>query len=349
MLQTHTTTTRVTGVRAASPGLPPSPRERRLQLQARPSHRLAKGLGWFSIALGLSQLIAPRGLARGIGVRENPRSIIGMLAVGLRELTAGVGILASRSRKARMPWLWARVGGDIMDIALLGKALNDRRKRREDMQLIGALTAVVGVTALDLLSAGLLSRRTDEDVTSRVRRQKQVGTNTITINVPPEEVYRFWRDFENLPRFMRHLASVTTIDEKRSRWVVKGPADLRVEWIAEIIADRVNEAIIWRSVQGADVDNSGSVQFLRAPGGRGTEVWVEIAYNAPGGRLGAAVAKLFGKEPSQQVQGELRRLKQLLETGEVVHSDASIHRGLHPARPTRSRINPMRLQKEVIR
>ena len=148
---------------------------------------------------------------------------------------------------------------------------------------------------------------------------------------------------------MRHLASVTTIDEKRSRWVVKGPADLRVEWIAEIVADRVNEAIIWRSIQGADVDNSGSVQFVRAPGGRGTEVWVEIAYNAPGGRLGAAVAKLFGKEPSQQVQGELRRLKQLHETGEVVHSDASIHRGLHPARPTRSRINPMRVQKEVIR
>lgn len=270
-----------------------------------------------------------------------------MVAVGLRELAAGLGLLTSPKRRA--PWMWMRVGGDIIDIALLGRAVNERRKRRDDMQLIGALTAVVGVTALDLFTAQRLSRRTGDEVMSARRQKKQVRTNVITINVPPEEVYRFYRDFENLPRFMKNLARVTMIDERRSHWVLRGPAGLRIEWDAEIIADRVNEAISWRSVEGADVDNSGSVQFVPAPGGRGTEVWVEIRYDAPGGRIGAAIAKLFGHEPSQLVQDDLRRLKQLLETGEIVHSDSSIHRGLHPARPSRTRIHPTRTMKEVTR
>jgi uncharacterized membrane protein len=107
-----------------------------------------------------------------------------------------------------------------------------------------------------------------------------------------------------------------------------------VEWEAEIIEDRPNERISWRSVQPADVPNIGTVQFRSAPGGRGTEIHVELRYDPPGGKLGAAVAKLFGKEPAQQVKGDLRRLKQVLETGEVVHSDASVHRGLHPAQPS---------------
>lgn len=156
----------------------------------------------------------------------------------------------------------------------------------------------------------------------------------ITVNRSRDEVYEFWHDFENLPRFMNHLESVRSDGAGRSHWKAKGPAGKTVEWDAEIVEDRPNELIAWRSVKGADVDNSGSVRFKPAPGGRGTEVHVEIEYTPPGGVIGATVAKLFGEEPSQQVDGDLRRFKQVMETGEVVRSDASIHSSSHPAQPS---------------
>jgi uncharacterized membrane protein len=112
---------------------------------------------------------------------------------------------------------------------------------------------------------------------------------------------------------------------------------MSVEWDAEITEDRANELIAWRSLPGAEVDNVGRVRFVPAPGGRGTEVHVELSYRPPAGVLGATFAKLFGEAPEQQIEGDLRRLKQVLETGEVVHSDASIHRGAHSARPPASR------------
>ena len=161
---------------------------------------------------------------------------------------------------------------------------------------------------------------------------------SVTINRSPEEVYRFWRDFQNLPRFMSHLESVQVMSEKRSHWVAKAPAGMQVEWDAEIIEDRPNQLIAWHSLEGADVDNSGVVRFERAPGGRGTEVRVQLQYDPPGGKIGAAIAKLFGEEPEQQIKGDLYRLKQVMETGEVVQSDASIHRGLHPAQPSSSQV-----------
>lgn len=137
----------------------------------------------------------------------------------------------------------------------------------------------------------------------------------VTINRSPEEIYRFWRQLENLPRFMNHLESVTQLDETRSHWVAKGPAGKRVEWDAEIINEIPNELIGWRSMEGADVDNAGSVQFLRAPGNAGTEIRVELRYDPPGGALGAMFAKLFGEEPNQQVADDLLNLKSILEAG----------------------------------
>jgi len=147
---------------------------------------------------------------------------------------------------------------------------------------------------------------------------------SITINRAPDEVYRFWRDFEHLPRFMQHLTEVRVVDERRSHWKALAPAGKTVEWDAELTEDRPNELIGWRSVEGAEVENSGQVQFRAAPGGRGTEVVVELAFNPPAGSVGRMVAKLFGKGPEQAVSGDLRRLKQVLETGEVVRSDASL-------------------------
>lgn len=140
---------------------------------------------------------------------------------------------------------------------------------------------------------------------------------SVTINKSPEELYRFWRNFENLPSFMNHLESVKDTGGNRSHWVAKAPAGSSVEWDAEIYNEKENELIAWRSLEGADVDNAGSVRFEPATGGRGTTVRVSMRYAPPGGIIGAAIARLFGENPEQQIEEDLRRFKQLMETGEV--------------------------------
>jgi uncharacterized membrane protein len=130
---------------------------------------------------------------------------------------------------------------------------------------------------------------------------------------------------------MVHLESVRVLDARLSYWKARAPLGTAVEWTAEITEDIPNRLLAWQSVEGTKVPNSGHVEFKPAPGDRGTEVHVRLRYDPPGGTLGATIAKLFGEEPSVQVDGDLRRLKQVLEVGEVVHSQASIHRGPHPA------------------
>jgi uncharacterized membrane protein len=140
---------------------------------------------------------------------------------------------------------------------------------------------------------------------------------SVVISRPVVEVYRFWRNFENLPRFMDHLESVTVLDENRSHWIAKGPAGSRIEWDAVIHNEIDDELIAWRSLPGSEVNNAGSVHFTPALQGNGTEVRVVLSYDPPAGKLGAAVAKLLGEEPSQQVESDLRRLKQVLDAGEA--------------------------------
>jgi len=139
----------------------------------------------------------------------------------------------------------------------------------------------------------------------------------ITINRPVEALYAYWRNFENLPQIMEHLKSVSNTDGDRSHWVAKAPADLQVEWDAELINDVPNERIGWRSLEGAQVPNAGAVIFKTAPGKRGTEVLVSLKYDPPAGKIGELVAKLFGQEPSQQIQEDLYRFRMLMETGEI--------------------------------
>jgi uncharacterized membrane protein len=141
----------------------------------------------------------------------------------------------------------------------------------------------------------------------------------MTIMRPRSEVYAFWRDFENLPRFMQHLESVTVDrdDPILSEWTAKAPLDMKVRWEAEIIAEEENELIKWRSLPNIWIENSGTVRFKDAPGGRGTEVHVTLRYDVLGGSAAAAVAKIFGEEPGLQVREDLRRFKQVLETGET--------------------------------
>ncbi len=133
----------------------------------------------------------------------------------------------------------------------------------------------------------------------------------------PGELYDYWRKLENLPRILHHLESVKELDNRRSHWVAKAPAGQTVEWDAEIVNDVPGQIIAWRSLPGASVPNAGAVTFREAPAGRGAEVKVELSYEPPLGKLGVAVAKLFGEEPSVQVREDLRRYKNLMEAGEI--------------------------------
>lgn len=147
--------------------------------------------------------------------------------------------------------------------------------------------------------------------------QKIHISKSVTINKSPAELYNFWHDFENLPKFMNHLESVKNLGEKRSHWKAKAPLGKTVEWDAEITMDNENDRIGWKSTEGSDVPNSGVVEFLPTSN-RGTEVKVVLTYEPPAGKIGALFAKLFGEEPGQQVSEDLRRFKSLMESGEVI-------------------------------
>jgi uncharacterized membrane protein len=140
---------------------------------------------------------------------------------------------------------------------------------------------------------------------------------TVTIDRPREELYAFWRDFNNLPRFMHHIRSVTVTSAGRSHWVVEAPGGKTVEWDSEIIEDQPGHVLAWKSLQDASVRNSGRVEFADSPDGRGSIVRVTLAYDPPGGAVGKVIAKLFQQEPKIQARRDLRRFKQLMETGEV--------------------------------
>jgi uncharacterized membrane protein len=159
---------------------------------------------------------------------------------------------------------------------------------------------------------------------SRQRKESAMRlTGTTTISRQPQDVYDFWRHWENLPTFMAHLDEVRTTEGSRSHWKASAPFGRSVEWDAEVTEDLPGQRICWRSTEGADVDNQGIVSFKPAPGGRGTEVRVEIDYKMPAGKLGEAVARYFGEDPHQQIDDDLRRFKQVIETGEVVRSEGA--------------------------
>jgi uncharacterized membrane protein len=179
--------------------------------------------------------------------------------------------------------------------------------------LRGALMAVAGG---GLVYRGVTTLQETTEMNQSIKVEK-----TVTINKSPEELYRLWHNFENLPTFMKHLKHVKVYDEKRSHWIANAPLGNSVEWDAEIINDQENRLIAWASVEGADIDNSGFVRFQPAPTGRGTEVKVVMEYNPPGGVIGATVAKLFGEEPEQQIGDDLRRFKQLMEAGEIATTE----------------------------
>jgi uncharacterized membrane protein len=212
----------------------------------------------------------------------------------------GGGILAAAGLGRRSPAgiAMALLGGDLLRRGITGHSYA--------YEALGIRTAPLGQGAETTSVPYELGIRVDKGV---------------TIARPRAEVYRFWRQLSNLPRFMSHVVSVTETGDGRSHWIAQAPAGRTVEWDALIHNEVDGQRIAWRTLEGSAVAHAGSVLFRDAPGGRGTEVLVELQYNPPAGALGAVVASLWGREPGQQIQQDLHRLKAILEAGEVLRID----------------------------
>ena len=274
------------------------------------AERLAHGLAWFSVSLGLLELLAPRLVSRLVGGNGKYASLIRVY--GARELLSGLMIFGQGARPAGA--VWSRVAGDAVDIATLAAAGASPRTNKGGVALAAA--SVLGVTALDVYCARELSREPANASGIRMSR-------SVVVNRPPHELYEFWRAFENFPRFMYHVQSVRSTGPGMSHWVVNGPAGSSVEWDARVTADTPNALIAWQTLEGADVESTGTVRFEPRPGNRGTVVRVDLEYRPPAGRVGKLVAMLFNESPEQQIYDDLHRFKQIVETGEVLRSDGS--------------------------
>jgi uncharacterized membrane protein len=176
--------------------------------------------------------------------------------------------------------------------------------------------AVAGVAALDVLSSVRHTQHNGALYAGEPGGDVYVE-KSITVNCSPDDCYRFWRNFENFPHFMRHIESVQSISDTRSHWRARSPVGTTVEWDAEVTTDQPGKILAWRSLDGSDVDTAGVVRFERAPGDRGTILRVQMQYSPPGGKAAVAIAKLFGEEPGQQIDADLRHFKQFIETGEI--------------------------------
>ncbi|RAO20824.1 hypothetical protein GUI43_00264 [Micromonospora noduli] len=285
--------------------------------------RRGRRLGWVSLGLGVAQLAAPGTVRRISGVDDSPTTRAVVPLVGARELVHAAGLLTSRRKSV---WAWTRVVGDAMDLASLGVAIA-HRSGRPRRRLVAVTGAVVGITVVDLLTAVQATRAKKIGSAPTARGSREGGpmelTATTTIRKPPPKVYAFWRDLGNLPTFMAHLEQIRTTGDRTSHWSASAPFGTNVEWDAEIVDEAPGEKIAWRSTGNADVPNAGTVRFVPAPDGVSTEVHVVLSYDIPGGAVGKAVAKYFGEEPHQQLDDDLRRLKQVLETGQVVRSEGA--------------------------
>ena len=229
-------------------------------------------------------------------------------------------------------------------VSLSGAALLYRGLKRGD-RLGTAAAAVGGVLLLfGAMGKNPIARAAGIHVVETRQGGRRIEVlKSMTINRPAVELFAFWRDFRNLPGIMPHLRSVEVFSERRSHWVVDAPGGVVVEWDAEIVNEKPPALIAWQSCAGSDVANWGIVRFEEVSGGRGTEVKVEVEYESPAGTTGVVLAKLFGKDPAQQVEDGLRRFKQIMETGEVPTVEGQ-PRGSEPETLWRHR--PARRSKE---
>lgn len=299
---------------------------------------LARAIGVTSLGLGAALLAGPGAVVRLVGLRDSPGARLVAVAVGVREVVAGTGVLASRRP---VGWLWARTAGDGFDVGLLalGAAVQARSHRphlgpvavarrgrpllrrprsagpirswwgdglaslappRRTVVAIGFVTVVAVV---DLAAALRVTRR---------RGPHRTATVSITVNRPPDEVYRRWRELQDTPRFLSHLDLRPTGGRGRHR-PPRVAGHGRPGWEAEVVNEVPGELIEWRSGIAAEVDHAGTVRFEPAPGGTGTVITIRVDYRPPGGLLGSLVAGFLGEHPRQQISDDLLRVKHALD------------------------------------
>jgi uncharacterized membrane protein len=275
--------------------------------------RLANGLGWFSIGLGLSELIAPGPTAKFIGVRNSSSNRSVLRAYGMREIAAGIGILM---QERPVGWLWARVAGDLLDFGSLAASIGSSGS--SGGRLARSIGAVAGVTALDFYCASQLDRLPQSRAEQDQQSSRASNVAVITIDRPADELYRQLREF------MR-----TRGEGGESRIFTSG---------VEITEDPTAQKLRWRGRPMRGVAIAGNVRFEPAPANRGTIVRAEVEppSTGPAGRMVASVAgRLMGLAGGELLQNELRKFKQLAETGEIAASDATVEMGMHEAQPPR--------------
>jgi len=291
-----------------------------------PEQQLAQIAGLTGSAIGIAEIAAPRQFASMLGIPPDDAVEDVTRLMGVREIAGSLPLVV----QANPMLLWSRVAGDALDLFLLWRGWLRPGAKRE--RVAAAMAFVVGTTALDVAAATLATRaaaRTKGGGRKVTASTVQI-TRAITVDRPRDEVYRFWHQLENLPRFMTNLEEVRTLDDRRSHWRAKAPLGKSVEWEAVIVDDRPNELIAWESTEDADVRNAGIVRFEAAPADRGTEVIVSLEYDPPAGPLGMLAARLTGREPGAQASADLRRFKQVMETGDVVRSYATLEGGRFP-------------------
>lgn len=369
----------------------------------------ARGLGAFSVGLGLLELFAPEVLKRSLGLKQ-PSSTIIRGAYGLRELTAGAALLADNKSAG---WVWARVAGDLLDLATLAPAVARDNPQRNAAR--AALGAVGLITAVDVLTAAELSGRRERNLVlpfigetpipvhglegagrrigalmdakhlrevahhldarrlagvagpaaaaalARARRtdpklaigggvallalaaiplviaanrrnsagkggtsdmpQEGVIERSVTINAPRDELFRRWRDFTAASTWMEIVESVEDLGDDRHRWTVRTPGDKQLTYETVVTEERAGEVLAWESAPGAKIRSTNRLEFRDAPGGRGTEIHAKMSYDPPFGPLGKLAARATQKAPELQVRRDLRRFKQLVETGEIATTE----------------------------
>jgi uncharacterized membrane protein len=304
------------------------------------TERMARALGWVSLGLGASMTFAPRTVTKISGVDDSMIARTMCRVVGVREFLHAAGLLAGRPE-----WVWTRVAGDAMDLPALLIALKNRHGTRRARAAM-ATAAVAGITAADVYTAMCTLKesggRAGREVAHADMRGKKNGAThveaSVTVNRSREDAYQYWHDFTKLPEFMLHLESVRMHGDGQLHWRAEDPIRHKtIEWDATIVEDRPNELISWRAADGGEGPSMGTVRFVTAPGGRGTEVRMQMDYQkVPAGRVGIAVAKLAGEAPDQQANDDLRRFKQIMEVGEIVRSEGSPE-GTHTHRLLRQR------------
>jgi uncharacterized membrane protein len=239
-------------------------------------------------------------------------------------------VLATASHNVARP---ERLASVALGTALITLGIRRRDAKGVAAALIGGALVHRGATGNCMVyralgvstdSADAVLDTPRRDVTGRAAtvnaRKARKVERTTTILCPRSELYAFWRNFENLPRFMEHLVAVEANGSKRSHWIAKAPGGGTVEWDAVLVNDIPGEVIAWKSIGEPDVANAGAVNFSDAPGGRGTIVKVTLDYEPPGGRVGNLIARLSGEDPDRQVREDLRKFKQLMEVGEITTS-----------------------------